>query len=77
MIATTSPSLTSLVPSGYRSFAINPSSYISNSTVALSVSIEARISPGLIESPSFFNHFEMLPYSFISSSMNTYFFHGW
>jgi hypothetical protein len=64
-IATISPSLTSLDPSGYRSLAIYPSSCISKSTVALSVSIYAKISPGLIESPSCFNHLAMLPYTLI------------
>jgi len=51
----------SLLPSGYSSWAMNPSSLSSKSTVALSVSIEARASPGEILSPIFFLHCAMLP----------------
>jgi hypothetical protein len=52
----------SLVPSGKRSFAMKPSSYISKSTVALSVSIPASTTPGAILSPTFLFHFFRLPY---------------
>jgi hypothetical protein len=60
-IATTYPRATSLAPSGNISLAMYPSSCISKSTVALSVSMEARISPGLTLSPSFFNHLAIFP----------------
>ena len=43
-----------------------PSSYDSNSIVALSVSTSARTSPETITSPSFFNHVEMTPSVMVS-----------
>jgi len=48
-------------PAGLTILARNPSSCASHSMVALSVSISARMSPGPMESPSFFRHAAMLP----------------
>src|SRR5438105_10367333 len=55
-------------PSGTRSFSIVPSSTASNSIVALSVSISARMSPGLTRSPSFTCHLASLPSSMVGES---------
>src|SRR5205807_9834344 len=71
----TSPSCTSVAigwltftpsaPSSTRSFPIRPSSTASNSMVALSVSISARISPEWTSSPSLTSHFASLPSSMV------------
>ena len=55
------PSLMSLAPSEYKSLATYPVSYISKSTVALSVSTPQRTSPGLTKSPTYLFHFLILP----------------
>ena len=59
---------TSAVPSGIRILPSVPSSVASTSIVALSVSISAMTSPDLIASPSFFSHFERLPFSMVGDS---------
>src|SRR6266481_4786309 len=59
---------TSAVPSGIRILPSVPSSVASTSIVALSVSISAITSPDLIGSPSFFSHFERLPFSMVGDS---------
>src|SRR6266853_249693 len=59
---------TSAVPSGIRILPSVPSSVASASIVALSVSISAITSPDLIGSPSFFSHFERLPFSMVGDS---------
>ena len=59
---------TSAVPSGIRILPRVPSSVASTSIVALSVSISAMTSPDLIASPSFFSHFERLPFSMVGDS---------
>src|SRR4029077_15847736 len=59
---------TSAVPSGTRMLPSVPSSVASTSIVALSVSISAMTSPDLIASPSFFSHFERLPFSMVGDS---------
>src|SRR5258705_6452678 len=59
---------TSAVPSGIRILPSVPSSVASTSIVALSVSISAMTSPDLIGSPSFFSHFERLPFSMVGDS---------
>ena len=59
---------TSAVPSGIRILPSVPSSVASTSIVALSVSISAMTSPDLIVSPSFFSHFERLPFSMVGDS---------
>src|SRR5258708_6640423 len=59
---------TSAVPSGTRIFAITPSSIASYSMVALSVSISARMSPGLNWSPSVLSPLAMLPFSMVGDS---------
>jgi len=56
------PTGTPEVPSLTRIFARKPSSCISKSTDALSVSIMASVSPGLMASPSFLCHFAMPPW---------------
>src|SRR6202035_158828 len=56
---------TSAVPSGISILPSVPSSVASTSIVALSVSISAMTSPDLIGSPSFFSHFERLPFSIV------------
>ncbi len=53
------------VPSGTRIFAILPSSTASNSIVALSVSISARMSPDFTSSPSLTSHFASVPSSIV------------
>src|SRR6201998_2084759 len=59
---------TSAVPSGISILPSVPSSVASTSIVALSVSISAMTSPDLIGSPSFFSHFERLPFSMVGDS---------
>src|SRR5258706_2227295 len=59
---------TSAVPSGIRILPSVPSSVASTSIVALPVSIAAMTSPDLIGSPSFFSHFERLPFSMVGDS---------
>src|SRR5208283_133237 len=59
---------TSAVPAGTTIFASTPSSMASTSMVALSVSISASTSPGLILSPSFFSQRERLPFSMVGES---------
>ena len=59
---------TSAVPSGISILPSVPSSVASTSMVALSVSISAMTSPDLIASPSFFSHFERLPFSMVGES---------
>ncbi len=49
-----------------------PSLKDSNSIVALSVSISARISPSEIASPTFFNHFATVPSSMVSLSLGIF-----
>src|SRR5208283_687444 len=56
---------TSAVPAGTTIFASTPSSMASTSMVALSVSISASTSPGLILSPSFFSQRDRLPFSMV------------
>ena len=56
------------VPSSTRMRASLPSSTASTSIVALSVSISAITSPDLMASPSFFSHFERLPFSMVGDS---------
>src|SRR3954453_2338152 len=53
------------VPSGTRIFAIVPSSTASNSIVALSVSISARMSPDFTASPSLTSHLASVPSSIV------------
>ena len=57
--------LTPSLPSGTRILPILPSSTASNSIVALSVSISARMSPDLTVSPSFTCHLASLPSSMV------------
>jgi len=47
---------------------MRPSSTASNSIVALSVSISARISPDFTESPSLTSHLASLPSSIVGES---------
>src|SRR6266403_1968849 len=61
---------TSAVPSGISILPSVPSSVASTSMVALSVSISAITSPDLIASPSFFSHFERLPFSMVGDSVD-------
>src|SRR5690349_17590295 len=68
MMAMTSLTGTSCVPSGTRILAIVPSSTASTSMVALSVSISAITSPGLTFSPSFLSHLARLPFSIVGES---------
>ncbi len=63
--AMTVPTFTSSVPSATRILAIVPSSTASNSIVALSVSISARMSPDLTSSPSFTSHLARVPSSIV------------
>ena len=56
------------VPSGTRILPMRPSSTASNSIVALSVSISARMSPDLTVSPSFTSHLASLPSSMVGDS---------
>src|SRR4051812_33263672 len=56
------------VPSATRSLPMRPSSTASNSIVALSVSISARMSPDLTASPSLTSHLESLPSSLVGDS---------
>src|SRR6185437_15285145 len=62
-IAMGAPTFTPSLPSGTRIFAILPSSTASNSIVALSVSISARMSPDLTSSPSLTSHLASVPSS--------------
>lgn len=55
------PTGMSEVPSGTRNLAMTPSSCTSKSTVALSVSTSAMVSPAPTASPSFFNQRAMFP----------------
>ena len=55
-------------PSGTSSLPIRPSSTASNSIVALSVSISARMSPDLTVSPSLTSHLASLPSSIVGES---------
>ena len=59
----------SLVPAATKIFARYPSSYISKSTVALSVTISAITSPGDSLSPSYFNHFIKFPLSMVGDNL--------
>ena len=65
IIAITVPTFTPSEPSGTSICAIVPSSTASNSIVALSVSISARISPDLTLSPSFTSHLASVPSSMV------------
>ena len=65
MIAIGAPTFTPSVPSGTRILAIFPSSTASNSIVALSVSISARMSPDFTSSPSFTSHLASVPSSMV------------
>ena len=65
MSAMTVPTFTSSVPSGTRILAIVPSSTASNSIVALSVSISARMSPEATLSPSLTSHLASVPSSMV------------
>ena len=56
------------VPSSTRIFPITPSSTASNSIVALSVSISARMSPALTVSPSLTSHLASVPSSMVGLS---------
>ena len=56
------------VPSATSSFDTMPSSTASTSMVALSVSISAMISPGLMVWPSLTSHFASLPSSMVGDS---------
>src|SRR6516162_2602498 len=58
----------SAAPSGTTILASVPSSTASYSIVALSVSISAMTSPGLILSPSFLSHLARLPFSMVGDS---------
>jgi hypothetical protein len=64
-VAITVPTFTLSVPSGTAIEAITPSSTASNSMVALSVSISARMSPETTSSPSFTSHLASLPSSMV------------
>ena len=66
--AITVPTFTPSVPSGTEMEVITPSSTASNSIVALSVSISARISPDLTLSPSLTNHLASVPSSIVGES---------
>ena len=55
-------------PSGTRIFPIRPSSMASNSIVALSVSISAKMSPAFTASPSLTCHLASLPSSMVGDS---------
>src|SRR5690606_22884396 len=68
IVAITVPTLTFSVPSGTRIDAIVPSSMASNSIVALSVSISARMSPDFTVSPSFTSHLARVPSSIVGDS---------
>src|SRR6266446_2084405 len=59
---------TASAPSGTSNFPTRPSSMASNSIVALSVSISARISPVLTVSPSLTCHFASFPSSMVGES---------
>ncbi len=61
MTATGDPTCTSFEPTGTKMAARYPLSTASKPRVALSVSSSAMASPGLILSPTFFNHDAMLP----------------
>ena len=67
-IAIGAPTFTPSVPSGTRILAIVPSSTASNSIVALSVSISARMSPDFTLSPSFTSHLASVPSSIVGES---------
>src|SRR5215469_10988086 len=56
------------LPAGTRILPILPSSTASNSIVALSVSISARMVPDLTVSPSFTSHLASLPSSMVGES---------
>ena len=68
MIAIGAPTFTPSVPSGTRILAILPSSTASNSIVALSVSISARMSPDFTSSPSLTSHLASVPSSIVGES---------
>src|SRR5690606_13183609 len=68
IVAITVPTLTLSVPSGTRIEAIVPSSMASNSIVALSVSISARMSPDFTVSPSLTSHLASVPSSIVGES---------
>ena len=59
------PTFTPSLPSGTRILAILPSSTASNSIVALSVSISARMSPERTSSPSLTSHLASVPSSIV------------
>ena len=67
-VAIGSLTFTPSVPSGTRILPILPSSTASNSIVALSVSISARMSPDFTVSPSFTSHLASLPSSIVGDS---------
>ena len=56
------------VPSATNNLPIMPSSTASNSIVALSVSISAKMSPDLIASPSATSHLARVPSSIVGES---------
>jgi hypothetical protein len=62
------PTFTPSLPSGTRILAIVPSSTASNSIVALSVSISAKMSPDLTSSPSLTSHLARVPSSIVGDS---------
>ena len=66
--AMTVPTFTPSVPSATVIDEITPSSTASNSIVALSVSISARISPDFTLSPSLTNHLAKVPSSIVGES---------
>ena len=66
--AITVPTFTPSVPSATRIWLTTPSSIASNSIVALSVSISARICPDLTVSPSFTSHLASVPSSIVGES---------
>ena len=68
MIATSSPTLTSVAPAGTRIFATYPSSIDSSAIVALSVSMSAMTSPALTLSPAAIFHSAMLPWVIVGDS---------
>lgn len=64
----TVPTVKSEAPSATSSFATIPSSRTSKSTVALSVSTCAIVSPARMESPSFLSQAAMLPCVIVGES---------
>ena len=68
MVAITVPTLTPSLPSAMSIDTITPSSTASNSIVALSVSISARISPDDTVSPALTSHLASVPSSIVGES---------